>query len=165
VTIAEVNDLSREAFLDRLGKVYEHSPWVAEKVWSERPFASRDQLRERMRTEVENSGEERQLALLRAHPDLGTRARIGELSANEQRRAGLDHLIPEEYKILLELNTRYSRKFGFPFICAVRGLDKEDILAVLMIRLDSSAEVEFSQALWEVHRIAAFRLNDLIDPQ
>ena len=165
MTIAQVNTLSRNAFVDTFGTIYEHSPWVAERVWANRPFDSRDQLRDLMQSAVDQSPRDGRLALLRAHPDLGTRAKIGELSTSEQKGAGLDRLLPEEYEILLDMNSRYSRKFGFPFICAVRGLQKQDILTALMIRLDSGAEEEFSQALWEVHRIAAFRIADLIETQ
>jgi 2-oxo-4-hydroxy-4-carboxy-5-ureidoimidazoline decarboxylase len=165
MTLAQVNALSRDEFTECFGKIYERAPWVAEQVWLKRPFETRDQLRDLMRSEVENAGRDRQLALLRAHPDLGTRAKIGEYSTKEQKGAGLDQLFPEEYEILLDLNHRFSERFGFPFIFAVRGSDKQDILTALMIRLESDAEEEFRQALWEVHHIAAFRLNDLIEPQ
>ena len=165
MTLSQVNGLGREEILQIFGSIYEHSAWVAERVWSKRPFESRAQLRDLMHTEVEESGSDQQLELLRAHPDLGTRARIGEHSTNEQKGAGLDQLRPDEYEILIGLNRRYSERFGFPFICAVRGLNKEDILTVLMVRLESTAEEEFRQALWEVHRIAFFRLSDLIESQ
>jgi 2-oxo-4-hydroxy-4-carboxy-5-ureidoimidazoline decarboxylase len=165
VTIAQVNALGPDEFALHFGRIYEHSQWVAEQVWVKRPFASRDRLRDLMRSEIEGAGRNRQLALLRAHPDLGTRAKIGEFSTNEQKGAGLDRLTPDEYDLLLNLNRRYSERLGFPFICAVRGFDKQDILTALMIRLESDPEEEFSQALREVHRIAAFRIADLIEPQ
>jgi 2-oxo-4-hydroxy-4-carboxy-5-ureidoimidazoline decarboxylase len=160
-----VNDLSREAFVDQFGKIYEHSAWVAEQVWPKRPFQSLDQLRELMRAAVDDAEHDRQMALLRAHPDLGTRAQIGEFSTSEQKRAGLDQLTPREYELLLSMNSNYQKIFGFPFIYAVRGSNKDDILLSLTIRIESSAEEEFQQALVEVHRIAAFRLTDLINPQ
>ena len=165
MTLAQINALDHPGFVDALGGIYEHSPWVAEGASRVRPFQSPDQLREAMQAEVESSGQSRQLDLLRAHPDLGTRARIGEFSAREQQRAGLGHLTADEYEILMMLNRQYREKFGFPFIYAVRGSDKSDILVALQIRLDSEAEEEFRQALFEVHRIAAFRLADLIKPQ
>jgi 2-oxo-4-hydroxy-4-carboxy-5-ureidoimidazoline decarboxylase len=165
MTLAQVNALSRDEFTEYFGRIYEHSPWVAEQVWPKRPYQSRDQLRDLMRSEVENAGRDRQLALLRAHPDLGTRAKIGDFSANEQKGVGLDQLTSDEYEMLLDLNRRYSEQFGFPFIFAVRGSDRQDIFHALMIRLDADAEEEFHQALWEVHRIAFFRLSDLIETQ
>ncbi len=165
MTIGEINALGLQQFVDLLGGIYEHSTWVAEHVWHKRPFQSRDELRGLMRLEVEGADRDRQLALLRAHPDLGTRAKIGELSTREQEGAGLDQLTPDEYEMLMELNRRHRHKFGFPFIYAVRGSNKHDIQLALGIRLDADPEEEFAQALWEVHRIAAFRLEDLIESQ
>ena len=163
--MAQINSIDYPGFVDALGGIYEHSPWVAEGASRRRPFESPDQLREAMRTEVEKAGHSRQLELLRAHPDLGTRARIGEFSAREQKGVGLDQLTAEEYEILLILNRQYQERFGFPFIFAVRGSAKSDVLIALQIRLESDAEEEFQQALFEVHRIAAFRLADLIEPE
>lgn len=165
MTIAQVNALGRHEFAEIFGKIYEHSPWVAAQAWEKRPFESRDQLRDLMRSEVENAASHRKLALLRAHPDLGTRAKIGEFSRDEQKGVRLDQLAPGEYEMLIDLNRQYRGKFGFPFIFAVRGSSKDDILVALNIRFHSSAEEEFSQALWEVHRIAAFRLADLVEAQ
>jgi 2-oxo-4-hydroxy-4-carboxy-5-ureidoimidazoline decarboxylase len=162
MTIEEVNALGLRQFVDLLGGIYEHSPWVAEGIWRKRPFYSGDQLRALMQLEVETASRERQLTLLRAHPDLGTRAKIGEFSAREQNGAGLDQLTPLEYKTLLHLNQEYRARFGFPFIYAVRGNNKHDVLVALAERLESSPEDEFAQALHQVHRIAAFRLEDLI---
>jgi 2-oxo-4-hydroxy-4-carboxy-5-ureidoimidazoline decarboxylase len=165
VTLAQINSLDREQFVQKLGGIYEHSQWVAESVMQQRPFHSRDALRDLMRAAVENAGRERQLALLIAHPDLGTRARIGEVSAREQKGAGINHLSEHEYETLLMLNRQYRDKFGFPFIYAVRGSDKNDILEALNVRLTSDVEDQLGQALREVHRIAAFRLEDLVEEQ
>jgi OHCU decarboxylase len=165
MTLAQINALSLADFVDAFGEIYEHAPWVAEAAGPRRPFHRRDELQRRMRVEVEFAGRDRQLALLRAHPDLGTRAKIGELSTREQRGAGLDQLTPDEHEVLLVFNDRYREKFGFPFIYAVRGSDKHDIQTALMVRLESDPEEEFAQAMWEVHRIAAFRLADLVEPQ
>jgi 2-oxo-4-hydroxy-4-carboxy-5-ureidoimidazoline decarboxylase len=162
MTIDQVNVLDLGQFVDLLGGIYEHSPWVAERVWQKRPFRSPEELRGLMRLEVDGAGRERQLSLLRAHPDLGTRVKIGEFSSKEQKGAGLDQLTHDEYKALLLLNQQYRDRFGFPFVYAVQGSDKHDILKALMVRLESSPEAEFAQALREVHRIAAFRYQDLI---
>jgi 2-oxo-4-hydroxy-4-carboxy-5-ureidoimidazoline decarboxylase len=165
MTIVEVNALDLAQFVNLLGGIYERSPWVAELIWRNRPFRSGEDLRNLMQLAVEAAERERQLSLLRAHPDLGTRAKIGEFSSKEQRGAGLDQLAPDEYETLLQLNQQYRDRFGFPFICAVRGSNKHDVVAALTIRLESSPNDEFAQALHEVHRIAGFRLNDLIEPQ
>jgi len=165
MTIAELNALSLPQFIDLLGGIYEHSSWVAERVCRQRPFRSGAELRRLMQLAVEGAQRGEQLALLCAHPDLGTRAKIGKFSSREQQGAGLDQLTPDEYETLLLLNQQYRDRFGFPFIYAVRGSGKHDILRALMNRIESKPEDEFAQALREVHRIAAFRLSDLIEPQ
>jgi 2-oxo-4-hydroxy-4-carboxy-5-ureidoimidazoline decarboxylase len=165
MTLAEINLLNRVQFIELLGKIYEHSPWVAEQAWSGHPFASRDELRDAMRREVDASGHARQIDLLCAHPDLGTRAAIGAFSTSEQEGAGLNQLTPEEYAEITALNRRYLGQFGFPFIMAVRGAAKHQVLTALKARVESEREQELSEALAQVHRIAAFRLFDLIEEQ
>ena len=112
-----------------------------------------------MTGEVERATYEEQSLLLRAHPDLGTRARMSTASADEQSGAGLDRLTPEEYQRLQEQNTAYHKKFGFPFLYAVKGSTKYDILRALDQRLKSPPSDEFHQALNQVYRIALFRLQ------
>jgi 2-oxo-4-hydroxy-4-carboxy-5-ureidoimidazoline decarboxylase len=102
------------------------------------------------------------LALLRAHPDLGTRARMSDASVGEQKGAGLDRLTREEFDRLQRLNRAYREKFGFPFLFAVKGSTKHDILAALERRLAAAPEEELDEALRQVGRIALFRLRDLL---
>jgi 2-oxo-4-hydroxy-4-carboxy-5-ureidoimidazoline decarboxylase len=161
MTVPEINALSREEFVARLGWLFENSPWVAERVWEGRPFASLQDLHGAAIAAVQGASRDEQLALLRAHPDLGTRARVSAASAGEQKGAGLDALSPEEFDGLADLNRRYREKFGFPFLYAVKGSTKDDILLALTVRLDSDYEEELHQALWEVGRIAWFRLQDM----
>src|ERR1700679_1260087 len=104
LSIEEVNQFAQEKFIETMGWVFEHSPWVAERAWQHRPFASGTDLSEHMNTEVTAASTEEQLALLRAHPDLGTRAKISSSSAAEQAGAGLDQLTTSEYDRLLSLN-------------------------------------------------------------
>jgi 2-oxo-4-hydroxy-4-carboxy-5-ureidoimidazoline decarboxylase len=158
MTIEELNGLPREAFVKELGWVFEHSPWVAERAWARRPFASIDALHAAMAAEVERASRDEQLRLLRAHPDLGTRMRMSAASAGEQSGAGLDRLTAVEFERLRDLNAAYSTRFGFPFILAVKGATNADIFASLERRLANEPEEEFRQALRQVHRIAAFRL-------
>ena len=160
--IGDINQLSAGQFIDKLGAIYEHSPWVAERVEGRRPFVSRDELVRTMRAEVEGASEAERLALLRAHPDLGTKAKVSEASASEQAGAGLDRLTREEYRRLVTLNERYRQKFGFPFIYAVKGSGKSAILEALATRLEHGGAPEFAEAIHQVHRIAEFRLRDLI---
>jgi OHCU decarboxylase len=156
-----VNGLDRTNFVRALGWVFEDSPWVAERAWASRLFATVKALHEVMVDVVQHASREEQLALLRAHPELGTRARVSTASAGEQTRAGLDSLAPEELEQLQALNGQYRERFGFPFIYAVKGSSKRDVLLALTLRLDSAPEEELHQALWEVGRIAWFRLEEM----
>lgn len=163
MTIDEINALSRDGFIAALGWVFEHSPWVAERAWGHRPFATLEDLHAAMTSEVKRATHEEQLALLRAHPDLGARARMSTASADEQSGAGLDRLTPEEHQRLLAQNTAYREKFGFPFLYAVKGSTKYDILRALDQRLTATPQAEFEQALNRVYRIAGFRLQDAME--
>jgi 2-oxo-4-hydroxy-4-carboxy-5-ureidoimidazoline decarboxylase len=162
MTIGEVNALDQFAFIGEIGWVFEHSPWVAERAWVRRPFESADTMHGAMVEQVERATREEQLALLRAHPDLGTRAKVSDASKAEQSNVGLDQLTQEEFERLQELNAAYRAKFGFPFLFAVKGSNKLDILEALEQRLNSSPEREFRVALQQVYRIAQFRLGDIV---
>ena len=155
MTIEQANVLSQEEFVAELGWVCEHSPWVAERAWHQRPFASLEALHQSMTAAMESASREEQLALLCAHPELGSRAPMGAASTAEQAGVfGGGGSVPAE------MIQHYRRKFGFPFIFAVKGSSPADIAVALQIRMDASAEDEFRQALWEVSRIAWFRLQD-----
>jgi 2-oxo-4-hydroxy-4-carboxy-5-ureidoimidazoline decarboxylase len=170
ITMDEINALSHGEFIARLGWIFEHSPWVAERAWAKRPFTSEDHLHAAMMETVEQAAHPDQLALLRAHPDLGARARVGvtgavglsAASAAEQKDAGLDRLTITEHEHLMKLNTVYRKKFGFPFLYAVRGAKHHDILKALEQRLTHADEDEFQEALKQVYRIARFRLESVI---
>lgn len=162
MTLTQLNAMDRDAFIDALGWVFEHAPWVAERAWARRPFYSIAELHAAMVAEVERAHRVAQLALLCAHPDLGTRARISPASAGEQAGAGLDHLTPDEFERLDRLNSAYRSRFGFPFLFAVRGSTKYDILQALERRLAATPEEELQEALRQVSRIAEFRLRDAL---
>ena len=158
--------LSPDDLVARYGSVYEHSPWVVEAVAAAGLTDADDApgaLARRMAAVVEAAGHERQLALLRAHPELaGKLAMRKELtfdSLSEQASAQLDQCAPEEFTRFTALNTAYTAKFGFPFIIAVRGLQRADILAAFERRIGQSAVAEFRSALDQVHRIARLRLE------
>jgi 2-oxo-4-hydroxy-4-carboxy-5-ureidoimidazoline decarboxylase len=157
----EVNQMNRKEFIQKVGWVFEHSPWVASAAWENTPFESREHLLQTMIDIVQNSEESMQLALLRAHPDLGTRLQMSEISQKEQAGAGLDHLTKEEFEDFVSLNQQYVQKFNFPFIMAVKGQSKESILAAMKRRVPNSYDEEFNIALREVYKIAGFRLNDI----
>jgi len=162
MTIEDLNSLECAQFVEAISWVFEHSPWVAERAWEARPFASVEGLHRAMVDQVERGSTKEQLALLRAHPDLGTRARVSEASSAEQAGAGLDQLTPAEFERLRGLNEVYRGKFGFPFLLAVKGSTKHDILDALERRVLSSREEEYRVALEQVYRIARFRLEDIV---
>lgn len=162
MTIDALNLLDRESFVAAVGWVFEGSPWVAARAWDVRPFSSVDALHQAMVARLEVASREEQLALLRAHPDLGARARMGDASSAEQAGAGLDRLTPEEHERLLRMNGAYRDTFGFPFLFAVKGSTKQDILGALEQRLQAAPEDEYREALRQVYRIAGFRLRDVV---
>lgn len=162
MTIAELNACTRERFVEAIGWVFEHSPWVAERAYASRPFASVDALHQAMTAEVARASRDEQLALVRAHPDLGTRARLSDSSAAEQSRVGLDRLTPADFERLQRLNADYRRRFGFPFLFAVKGSTPAEILAALDARLPAALDDELGEALRQVSRIARFRLDGTI---
>ena len=162
MTISQVNALSVNDFIDQFGGIFEHSSWVARRACKHRPFASLEDLHKRMTAEVAAASTAEKLALLRAHPDLGARARMSESSSKEQSSAGLTQLTPIEFARLHHYNEAYKDKFGFPFLFAVKGSTKLRIMEALEKRLQSSPEDEFQEALQQVFRIARFRLEDMI---
>jgi 2-oxo-4-hydroxy-4-carboxy-5-ureidoimidazoline decarboxylase len=166
MTISEINLLSSEEFVRIVGPVFEHSPWIAEMAWSRKPFANLENLQSALCEVVRNSSEEKQLALIRAHPDLvGKLALAGQLtkeSTNEQTSAGLDKLSPVETAVFQKQNAAYKNKFGFPFVICARLNKKEAILAGFERRLKNSREQEILTALEEIFKIAELRLRDLI---
>lgn len=166
MTLTELNAKDRRAFVEAVGWVFEDSPWVAERAWDKRPFASLDALHEAMAGIVASATYEEQIALLRAHPDLGTvrlkADRLSEASQREQASAGLGTLTRDERDRLTALNTSYREKFGFPFLYAVKGSTKHDVLSALERRLPSRRELEHQEALRQVSRIARFRLEEAV---
>ena len=160
--IDAVNRLDRAAFVEKLGGIYEHSPWVAERAWSARPFASMEQLHAAMQAAMLAASRTEQRALIEAHPELLGRLESAQLTASsraEQASAGFDRCTAEEKARMRELNAAYRARFGFPFIVAVRGLDWAAIIARMESRLANGPEREFDTALAEIGRIARLRLE------
>lgn len=160
------SSLDRTAFVETYGGIYEHSPWVAETVYDAGVGPADDTaaaLAGRMAQVVDAADGDAKLALLRAHPELAGRlAMAGSLTADstaEQASAGLDRCTPEEFAEFHALNERYTARFGFPFIVAVRGLSRQDILDAFRSRAGNDREIEFATALQQVHRIARLRLE------
>jgi 2-oxo-4-hydroxy-4-carboxy-5-ureidoimidazoline decarboxylase len=160
--------LDRTQFVALYGRVYEHSPWIAEAAWSLGLTPRHDTvegLHQALAAIVDAAAHERQLALLNAHPDLAGRLAVrGELTAestSEQAGAGLDKCSPDEFRRFTDLNEAYRRKFPFPFIMAVKGKSRAEILEAFERRIHHDESVEFRTAVAEVHKIALLRLRDL----
>ena len=167
-SIETLNALDAGAFVARFGDVAEDSPWVAEAAFAARPFADREALVEAFAVAVRSASRRKQLALLRAHPDLAGRAAVAgdvaEDSRREQAGAGLDRLTSAEFARFSDLNARYRERFGFPFIFAVKGATKDAILAAFEARIGNDAETERAAALAHVERIFRFRIEDRVAP-
>jgi 2-oxo-4-hydroxy-4-carboxy-5-ureidoimidazoline decarboxylase len=164
MTLADLNAKDCRAFTDALGWIFEDSPWVATAAWELRPFDSLDALHEAMIAVVAATSREQQLALLRAHPELGAvrlkqEPRISRASQREQDGAGLTALTNDEIDRLSTLNAAYRGKFGYPFLYAVQASTKDDVLSALERRLHSTRDAEQQEALRQVYRIARFRLE------
>jgi len=166
IDIATLNAIGRAEFVALLGGVFEHSPWVAEAAFERRPHGSVKALHRAMCDAVAQSGPEAQLALIRAHPKLAGRAAIRDdltdASRREQLGAGLDQCSADEFRQLHALNDTYERRFGFPFILAIRGHTRATILANMTMRIEHSRVAETAEALKQIERIATFRLAELV---
>ena len=158
-----------QTFARLLDGIYEHSPWIAAQSYDKRPFGTLANLKLALAATVTDAGQDAQLALIRAHPELAGRAMAERTltaeSTDEQGRAGLTACTPEELATLQRLNAEYRAKFGFPFMLAVRGpratgLSKAEILATFERRLGNPADYEFAEALRSIHRVAEIRLDD-----
>jgi 2-oxo-4-hydroxy-4-carboxy-5-ureidoimidazoline decarboxylase len=158
-----VNSMDRAAFVQKFGGIFEKSPWVAEKAWDKRPFASIEDLHAAMVGVVKYAPVPNQLALLQSHPDLaGKEAQVGAMTASsvsEQASAGLNALSKTEMAQISELNAAYKQKFGFPFIIAVRMHTKEGIFFEFNRRLQNDTQTEFANALQNVYAITRLRLS------
>jgi beta-ureidopropionase / N-carbamoyl-L-amino-acid hydrolase len=169
VTIDQLNAASAAEFTALLEGIYEHSPWIAERAASARPFHSIAQLKLALVQVVRECGHEAQLKLIRAHPELAGKAMVARTltaeSSNEQGKAGLADCSPQELARIQQLNADYNAKFGFPFLLAVRGprgagLPRAEIIATLQRRLQHHPDHELAEALRNIHRVAEIRLND-----
>jgi len=167
VDMAPINAMDRAAFVQKFGGIFENSPWVAEKTWEKRPFASLDDMHAAMVAVAKYAPATMQLALLQSHPDLaGKEAAAGTMTASsvaEQAGAGLNALSPAEMVQMSDLNAAYKKKFGFPFIIAVRMHSKEGIFFEFNRRLQNDTQTEFANDLQNVYIITRLRLNKLLE--
>ncbi|MGE8547610.1 2-oxo-4-hydroxy-4-carboxy-5-ureidoimidazoline decarboxylase [Alcaligenes sp. WGS1538] len=163
--LAELSSLDQAQFVNKLEGIFEHSPWVAERTWSKRPFHSVDELHATMVDVMNSASYEEKKNLICAHPELaGKEAEEGTLttaSTGEQRGAGLDQCSAEELARLRGLNASYRDRFGFPFVIAVKGLTRYQIMDTVDARLNNDVDTEFQACLREIGKIARFRLDAL----
>ena len=169
--LEHLNQCAGAEFVERLGGIYEHSPWVPEAAIGLRPFASIEALRSALVEVVAAASADQKMALIRAHPELAGKAALqGQLtreSSHEQSAAGLDRCTPEEFNTLQTLNAGYNAKFGFPFILAVRGPDgqgltRQQIIALFTARCEHDRAAEIDEALRQIHLIAGLRIGLLL---
>ncbi len=162
VSLNDLNEMEQDAFVDELGDVFEHTPAIARHAWDQRPFTSIEALHQTMVAIAQQQPPAAQLALIRAHPDLGSKTKMADASVQEQAGVGLDRLSPYDYARFQQLNQAYTEKFGFPFIVAVKGHTKESILQAFEQRLHHAPEVEQQTALAEIAKIVGYRLRSLV---
>lgn len=157
--------MTRDDFIEKHKGIYEHSPWIAAAAFDVGKMGSIGEIHEAMQAAVTTAPREKQLTLICAHPDLACApadlTKLTDASISEQKGAGLNQCTPEEFAEFQQLNRRYREKFGFPFIIAVKGLTRHDILLSFRARMNNAPDDEFKTALEQIHRIAGFRLQAL----
>jgi OHCU decarboxylase len=161
--LEHLNRLDLPAWLARCGAVFEHSPWVAEAAWRQRPFASADELHRAMMRAAENASLEQKLTLVRAHPELAGGENLTVDSSSEQGRLGFNRLSRPELDAMSHLNRRYREKFGFPCIVALRlHANRESVIREMKRRLGNNADTELANALEQIGHITRGRLERLL---
>ena len=161
-SIEKFNKLSKPEFISIFGNVFEKTQWIAEKTYNSKPYKNFEELFSKMMEIFENSKKERHLEILNTHPDLAVEKKLTEDSKNEQKNASLNECTNEEFEEFKKLNEDYKKKFGFPFIIAVKGKNKEEILNSFRQRITNNINLEFEEAKKQVKKIASFRLSEII---
>ena len=160
----KIEKLSKTEFTEVFGNIFENASWIAEKLYMQKPFKNFNDLSNKMISIFENINNQNKLKILNSHPDLADKAKIGSLtpdSNKEQSNIGLDQCTEKEFNEFKNLNLEYKNKFGFPFIIAVKGKNKSEILVNFKKRLLSNKKTEFGEAVKEVKQIVSLRLDEL----
>jgi len=160
-SINSINQLNKSDFLSIFGNIFEKTEWIAEKVFDLKPFKSNDDLFSKMINQYENCDKEQILIILNSHPELAVEKKLTKDSSNEQSGASLNECTYEEFEEFKKLNIEYRTKFGFPFIIAVKGKNKNNILNDFRKRIQNDLNSEFEEAKKQVMKIASFRFNDI----
>ena len=161
-SLDKVNKLSKSDFISIFGNVFEKTDWIAEKAYTLKPFNNFQELFSKMMEIFENSKKEKHIEILNAHPHLAVEKKLTEDSKNEQKNASLNQCNDAEFIEFKKLNEEYKKKFGFPFIIAVKGKNKEEILNSFRQRITNNINSEFEEAKKQVKKIASFRLSEII---
>jgi len=160
--IDKFNKLSKTEFISIFGNIFEKTEWIAERCHESKPYNNLDELVSKMMKIFENIEKERHLEILNSHPDLTIEKKLTEDSKNEQKNASLNQCTDEEFTEFKKLNEDYKKKFPFPFIIAVKGKNKEEILNSFRQRIINNINSEFEEAKKQVKKIANFRLGEII---
>tara|TARA_B100000686_G_scaffold110220_1_gene117386 strand:+ start:93 stop:593 length:501 start_codon:yes stop_codon:yes gene_type:complete len=160
-TVDKVNNLSKFDFISIFGNVFEKTEWIAEKAYNSKPYNNFEELFSKMMEIFENSKQQEHLKILNAHPYLVVEKKLTRDSANEQNNANLDQCSDKEFEEFQKLNKEYKKKFGFPFIVAVKGKNKYEILENFKKRIKNEKNIEFEEAKNQVKKIASFRLEEI----
>jgi len=161
-SIDKFNKLSKAEFISIFGNIFEKTEWIAERCYKSKPYNNLDELVSKMMKIFENIEKERHLEILNSHPDLAVAKKLTEDSKNEQKNASLNQCTDEEFVEFKKLNEEYKKKFGFPFIVAVKGKNKEEILNSFRQRITNNINSEFEEAKKQVKKIASLRLSEII---
>ncbi len=156
------NKLGKTEFISTFGNIFEKTEWIAEKCYESKPYNNLDELVLKMMEIFENTEKDKHLEILNAHPDLAIEKKLTDDSKNEQKNASLNQCTNEEFLEFKNLNEKYKEKFGFPFIIAVKGKNKEEILNSFRQRITNNINLEFEEAKKQVKKIASFRLSEII---
>ena len=161
-SINKFNKLSKAEFISIFGNIFEKTEWIAERCYESKPYNNLDELILKMMKIFENTEKEKHLEILNSHPDLAVEKKLTKDSKNEQKNASLNQYTDEEFLEFKKLNEEYKKKFGFPFIVAVKGKNKEEILNSFRQRITNNINLEFDEAKKQVKKIASFRLGEII---
>jgi 2-oxo-4-hydroxy-4-carboxy-5-ureidoimidazoline decarboxylase len=161
-SIDEINQLTKNDFIDIFGNIFEKSYWIADKAFNSKPYKDFNELSSKFIEIYENSSKEEFLKIFNAHPELAVEKKLTNESKKEQNSANLNQCSDQEFIEFTQLNMYYTKKFNFPFIIAVKGKEKKEILENFRQRFINDINTEFNEAKEQVKKIATFRLNEII---
>jgi len=162
IDIKKINNLDKSEFLSIFGNVFEKSKWISEKIFNQKPFKNLESFVSKLIAVYENSDDKTILEILNLHPELAVEEKLTDDSKTEQNKANLKECTPEEFNEFKKLNIEYKKKFNFPFIIAVKGKNKNEILNYFRERINNSLNEEFLEAKNQVKKIAKFRLEEIL---